>query len=528
MTLVQQAPPARDAVPAGPGTGWRLTPRTIPVALLLAAVAVIPMLLNGFLNLDVRGHILIGSLSVVFGSLASLRMVTAARHNQRGIAAWRAGPWFLLWTALAFGVASLTWLDPQTVRFARLALPSVVTALTLVQAALIAWTAGYLIGPPRGLRTGVGWALGKLYRGTNAEVTANPRLPWLLFGLGAAAQIATGVFAGRFGYLGDAGAQVAGAPPYLQLLTILSTAMLFAVAVAAYQAFTVSGVGPKTTLWTLVAIQIAVATVSGNKEPIILCVLAVLIPYGAIRGRVSKPILIIGTLLFLLVVIPFTAAYRQTVRTTQTNLSTSDAIASVPGILDDVLNAKSPGEALVSGGDTLLRRVRLVDNVAIIMQLTPEFIPYRSPMEFAVAPVIGLIPRAVWPDKPVIVTGYQFSQEYLGLPSTLYTSSAITPLGDLFRHGGWLVAMAGMFILGTLYRLFDMFIQPERDARGIFFLLVFLPMMVKSEIDVYSWIITAPAAVVTAIIGARLACRKPRQPVRDPAVQASRLSPRRS
>jgi hypothetical protein len=152
----------------------------------------------------------------------------------------------------------------------------------------------------------------------------------------------------------------------------------------------------------------------------------------------------------------------------------------------------------------------MIDSVAITIQLTPETIPYRSPAEFASAPVVGLIPRAVWPDKPVLVTGYEFSQDYYGTSSDMYTSAGITPLGDLYRHGGPLTVLVGMLLLGMGARLFDSLFRPELDPRAICFLLAFLPMLLRA--DVYNMIVGIPSGIVLAAVGAHLICRRERAP----------------
>jgi hypothetical protein len=156
----------------------------------------------------------------------------------------------------------------------------------------------------------------------------------------------------------------------------------------------------------------------------------------------------------------------------------------------------------------MLRRIREIDSIAIITQLTPETIAYRSPWEFAVVPALGLIPRAIWPEKPIFANGYEFSQEYYGTPRTTYTSTAITGLGDLYRHGGlWTVAV-GMLLLGAGCRLFDLLIRPETDPRALCFSVCFLPVVVKSEIDISLLLIGIPGGILIAAVGARLMCRR--------------------
>jgi hypothetical protein len=186
-------------------------------------------------------------------------------------------------------------------------------------------------------------------------------------------------------------------------------------------------------------------------------------------------------------------------------------VAASPKILSDVLSSSSLSNIVHDSPTFLAHRLRLIDSVAIVAQLTPATIPYRNPAELLGAPFIGMVPRAVWPDKPVYSLGYQFGQEYFGLPSAMYSATAITPQGDLYRHGGWPVLVIGMVLFGIGCRLFDNTFQPERDPRTVFFLLFFLPNIVASEMDFFSILMNIPTGLLIAVLAARLTCRNPRR-----------------
>jgi hypothetical protein len=289
------------------------------------------------------------------------------------------------------------------------------------------------------------------------------------------------------------------------MFKLLSTFALFGVAAAAYRAFSDRTRGSKVTLWTLVALEAVVGGLAGGKQYFLLSVLAVLIPYGALRGRLSLRILLAGAVAFLWIAVPFNTAYRQVVRSDTSTLAPSAAVAAAPEVLSSVIAGTSVGEVMAASSIQMLRRVRMIDSVAITAQLTPQTIPYRSPLEFASAPVVGLIPRALWPDKPILTTGYEFSQEYYGTSADSYTSAGITPLGDLYRHGGLATVLVGMLLLGMGARVFDGLFRPEVDPRAICFLLAFLPMLLRA--DIYGMVVGIPSSVVLAVVGARLMCR---------------------
>ncbi|MGH3345155.1 MAG: hypothetical protein ACRDPK_20255 [Carbonactinosporaceae bacterium] len=486
----------------------RLAPRKAVFAALLAVAAGSPLLVGGFQPVDIRAQVVVGALSVFLLSLAALQLISGLPLNARGIAHWRVGPWYLLWGSFAFGLASLTWLAPQSGSASEIALPGVVDALTIVSVSIMVWTVGYLVGVPQLIRNSTRSGIAWLLRGTGPVISGGVALPWVLYGLGSVARLAQVVLTNQFGYVGDPSDDVSSAQSYDQILHVIATCTLFAVATAAYRAAACKGNQDKVTLAVLFVVEVAFGGLQGSKQTFALAVLAVLVPYGAVRGKTPLRFLITSVLIFLLLVLPFNVAYRESVTVESGRIAPSLAVSGAPTVLSGVLEeSRVYRDVMVDSSTTLVHRVREIDNVAIITQLTPSVIPYRNPWDLAAAPVIGLIPRALWPGKPVITTGYDFTQEYYGGSSDMYTSSAVTPVGDLYRHGGWITLVIGMLLMGVACRLFDTLIRPEADPWAIFFLLVFLPILVKSEMSMYDLIISVPVGILTAALGARLTCR---------------------
>jgi hypothetical protein len=489
---------------AAPATRGRLIG-----ALLLGVLAIVGSLPGGFWPLDVRTQILLDASLATVLCFAGLVLIHGLPDCKNGLARWRFGPWYLMWGGFTFGLASFTWLEPP-VNFgsaARIALPSVVLALGIFTIATTVWLVGYVAGVPRPVREGLQRGLGWLLHGTTPELRGTAAL-WALYALASTARLATATISGRYGYLGDPSGLVNQPTAYAMPLDIVSQLSVFAIAAAAYRAFDPANRGGKITLWTLVTIEAVVGAAAGGKQSFIIAMLAVLVPYGARRGHLPLRILLPGLFLYLWLVIPFNTEYRQVVRSKNNVLSPAAAVAGAPKVLGTILVPQAPLTALSQSVNALLHRARNIDNTAIIVQMTPAVIPYRNPAEFATAPIVGLIPRALWADKPVFATGYVFSQEYYGTPATVYTSAAVTPLGDLYRHGGLPVVVVGMLLLGMACRALDQLLRAESDPRAICFLLVFLPIIVKAEMDVYTMILAVPSGIIAATLGARLIYRR--------------------
>jgi threonine/homoserine/homoserine lactone efflux protein len=76
---------------------------------------------------------------------------------------------------------------------------------------------------------------------------------------------------------------------------------------------------------------------------------------------------------------------------------------------------------------------------------------------------------------------YQVSQEYYDQPAAVYTAAGITPVGDLYRYGGWITVVLGMFILGCGVRLLDRAMNIRENPHTVFLVLILFPTLVVAE-----------------------------------------------
>ncbi len=116
-----------------------------------------------------------------------------------------------------------------------------------------------------------------------------------------------------------------------------------------------------------------------------------------------------------------------------------------------------------------------------------------------------------------MATGYEFSQSYYELPATVYTSSSITPVGDLYRHGGWILVIVGMFLFGCWVRIVDDVMDVDGSPQCIFLFLLLFPTLVLQEDDWAGILISIPAALLIWLFATYLTFRKREQPPRNPS-----------
>lgn len=427
--------------------------------------------------------------AVVWGGLALaalafglLCLVGGARYHDLGIARWKIGSLMLVWYGLAYGVATVTWSHPQTGITTEISVPSVLRALWLVAVGITAWTAGYLIGPGMPAQRFAGRAVRVLSRKFGGQVRG-PAVPWILFCIGIAASLVNTATTGIFGYAGNVSSGVTTASSYGGVLGVLTQCAPLGVAAAAMQVFIERRRHAWITLVILFSAEVAFGGIAGYKGNFVIAVLAVAIPFSVSRRRLPKIPLILGVLAFLLVVIPFTGAYRSVIRQGSVTLTPGQAVSVAPEILQQTVTGNSATSVLSSSSTYLMQRIREIDNVAIIMQRTPQQIGFRSPLQLIESPVEGFVPRILWPDKPLNLTGYEFSQEYFDLPSFEITFTPETFVGGLYLYGGWLPMLAGMFLFGCAVRLLDDQLDVRANQHGIFLVLLLCPLVIYGEAD---------------------------------------------
>ena len=281
---------------------------------------------------------------VVWGAIALallctgllLIAATLAGCDGLGLGTWRIGPWSLVWGALAFGLATIGWLGPQSGTAGMILPGSITRALWMIAVAMVMLVAGYCFGPRRLAVRCARRASRTLVTGRLTEEIRSPAVPWALFGAGAAAQAGYAVLTGRFGFVGDAAGAVSTASGYGQYLIVAGDCVPLAVAAAAIRAYRVRLPGAWLTLAVLFAAAITVGAVAGGKESFVVAVLAVLIPRATVRRRIPVGAVAAAIAFFLLVVIPFNLAYRATARGTVT-MSASQAGAAAPSIAGQML-----------------------------------------------------------------------------------------------------------------------------------------------------------------------------------------------
>lgn len=167
------------------------------------------------------------------------------------------------------------------------------------------------------------------------------------------------------------------------------------------------------------------------------------------------------------------------------------------------------------------RQGQVPHTFGIVMRDTPAVIDYQGAPRLLAVPLF-LIPRLLWPDKPVLDIGRWFSRTYLGFPQDTITSSAISIFFEPYLYAGCagtLGALAVMgFILGVLYRATMLRGLQQRNLFLVALYLALLPWITDVEWDYTSYFCgVVQLLVVMPFLGCWVTTRRPARSVAEAA-----------
>jgi hypothetical protein len=420
-----------------------------------------------------------------------------AGHDGTGLAQWKLGPWFLVWTGVTCGLASITWAHPQSGLTGQILPSSVTRAEWLTAAAITAWAVAYWSNS----RIATAKAQRFMHRlaARRPDTVRGPLTPWLLYVAGTAARLAQAGLTGHLGYAGDAATAVTSATGYQQVLSLATLACPLAITAAGLRAFREHAPWARATLAMLLAAEITADAVMAQKGQIVVALIAVAVAGASAGQRMPRWLILAAAALFMLIVIPFTAAYRADIRSGPADLSPAAAAQAAPAIAGTAAGSANAG-TIGQSVTYLTQRLQEINASAIVLQETPSRIPYASAVQIPESLAADLIPRALWPGKPILDDGYEFSQQYYGTSASELTSAAITPQADLYRYGGWLPVLAGMALLGWLMRVLDGVLDIRAYPHAALLVVLLWPVLATPEGSFTGTLLALPGAALTWLV----------------------------
>jgi len=251
-----------------------------------------------------------------------------------------------------------------------------------------------------------------------------------------------------------------------QWLNYLEQASLLVIAIVALQVF--RGRWAKRSLWIVLGLELFFIFLSGFMKQLLWLGLVL---YGAMRYaghrlRIRWGI-IAAIIAIFAILVPIVGAYRPLISAGVVNTRSLESLISGLGQAIKLSWGQGIGNAFQMLTKKIVGRQAVVaETWGIILHTTPNIIPYWGVDRLLMIPAY-VVPRALWPSKPILSLGVDFNIRYLGAPPTTNSSAAFTLFGDLYLSAGWPAVFVGMAIFGLIAALLyrHLVLQPLRRGQ---------------------------------------------------------------
>jgi hypothetical protein len=157
--------------------------------------------------------------------------------------------------------------------------------------------------------------------------------------------------------------------------------------------------------------------------------------------------------------------------------------------------------------EKLTKRMRQIENVAVVLRDTPRPFPHTNGRALPEAVVIALVPRVLWPDKPILDAATTFPQLYLGQAADSRSGTGPSHFGDLYRNFGLVGVLLGMGVLGAVFAALGR-LADRGGLRTLLILAFTLTVLTRIEDSLAEGIVafsrTMPPVVLCALLLPRL------------------------
>jgi len=253
----------------------------------------------------------------------------------------------------------------------------------------------------------------------------------------------------------------------------------FALIISAYIIF-VENVKSKAYIivfYSTLAVQILLGLLSGMKENALTPVLYVGVVFLFAGRKLPKKLLFIG-LFVLALLYPVNNAYRNVINDPRTN--TGSSTLNMEKALKNVFT-QPLSDTLFKGVESYGDRGTMYPYLQYSINIEPKWDYYKHMTRYIYLPIVWLIPRAIWSDKPSADIGGVFNEKIIGVR----TMTAVTPLniGWAYLEGGLLYVLVIFTFMGTIFSYVDK-MNLFNPMVLIFYIIIF-HKVIKPEWDAY-------------------------------------------
>lgn len=199
---------------------------------------------------------------------------------------------------------------------------------------------------------------------------------------------------------------------------------------------------------------IAFSLLGGAKLPLLFLAVGISYPFYVSSRRKMRNAMVIGVLLLVLLLFPFMGGFRayyiETIGYT-TSVRVTDGLSLIENLprLLTIVSEQSLSK-------TIMNRAVALDSLMLAIKYTPAVHEFQYGRDLVVVPLTSLIPRAIWPNKPMAsLTAEDFTVKYVGSTKSAYNQywaggTAITPMADLYINLHVFGVVIGMYLIGAV------------------------------------------------------------------------------
>lgn len=488
-----------DVAPSG-RLAWITGSRSL-AASLIAVTAAMSIALGqlSMLRVSVKFGILC---VIVAGVSAAIAIASNSAARRNGIILPMT--FVTLWT-IGYGVSGIAWTRPRDVQFVLsngLRYESLPSAFALAGAGILFWTVGFVAIRLRLLTLLVSSLSAWATRGATMR-TVDYRIGRIaaIYLIGVVGRL--GLLAiGRYAYItADLDSAINVSSPIGAVLLQVEFFAVVGLILLAFVTFRSPSPSRHTMLLAAIATETAFGLLSGLRSSVLLKLLAVGLVYVLVRHRIPKSAVIILALSIAFLT-PFTSAYRDEVRgDTGTQVTASEAAELLPQLSRSTVDELTPRAILTAPSDFLTQRLRLIDEVGIVVQRTPNEIGYVPPLDTIGEATGVLIPRVVWQDKPVYTTGLSYARDYWNQSTSTFSARSPTLLGDSYLRGGLITTMIILALVGAVMASLNRALSPRQNpVAAPMFVNVWISLALLEEPIVTKAASLVQVLLVTAVV----------------------------
>jgi hypothetical protein len=287
------------------------------------------------------------------------------------------------------------------------------------------------------------------------------------------------VRAGLFMYGSDINS-VEAASQYREWLTILGGFTIYAQILLTIEFFGGERTMQlKTAFWATTGANVLFSLISGMKGELLILPLSFFLVKKLVTGKIEWQ-LVGGMGLLFMFLFPLNYAYRSEVLS-QGSVTSLGGGKSALGRAFGTMGESSTGDYITSSVESVANRLNLLPNIVFLNEERTRGNTIEGDERLWMIPFYPFVPRFLWKDKPVLDKGRRLN---IAMGSTEFSSTAVTPFGDLLMMGGPFALVAGMMGLGVVFQLVMGLIRGEFGPKSLFIYCILFCRFYSPESDI--------------------------------------------